>query len=46
MKVLASIGALTLVSLWAALAVYFPQVVMGTAGITFLISMMFIWELR
>lgn len=46
MKVLATTGALTLAAVWAALAVNFDQVVMGTAGIAFLISLIFIWDLN
>lgn len=46
MKLLASIGMLAVVATWAALALNLPHVVMGTAGITFLISLILIWDIK
>jgi hypothetical protein len=46
MKFLSTIGMLTIVSIWAALAVNFPYIVMGTAGIAFLISLIYIWDIK
>jgi hypothetical protein len=46
MKLLASIGALAILTVWAAVATAYPIVISGTAGIMFLISVVIIWELK
>ena len=46
MKLLASIGMLTVVALWAALALNFPQVVSGTATVALLFCLCVIWEIK
>lgn len=45
MKILASIGLLTLFALWAAFAIYFPQAIIVTAVTGFFVSMIFIWDM-
>jgi hypothetical protein len=46
MKLLATIGWLTVMSIWAALALNFPQIIMATAIVSTVVGAIYIWDLQ